>query len=81
MNTYPSVLSSTVAERGQVTIPKQLRDRLGLSPGTQLEFTAEEGRLVAVKRQSVDPVDAVFGVISIPGGTDVLIEELRGPVR
>ncbi|MBL8932738.1 MAG: AbrB/MazE/SpoVT family DNA-binding domain-containing protein, partial [Kineosporiaceae bacterium] len=39
----------TVSEKGQVTIPKQLRDRLGIEPGQQLEFSEEDGRLVARK--------------------------------
>jgi antitoxin PrlF len=31
-------MKAVVAERGQVTIPKRLRDRLGIRPGTVLEF-------------------------------------------
>lgn len=38
-----------VAERGQVTIPKALRQTLGIGAGTVLEFAAENGRLIAVK--------------------------------
>ena len=42
-------MKARVAERGQVTIPKRLRDRLGVKPGTVLEFSEEHGRLIAVK--------------------------------
>ena len=42
-------MKARVAERGQATIPKRLRDRLGVKPGTVLEFNEEHGRLIAVK--------------------------------
>ena len=36
----------TVSEKGQVTLPKQLRDQLGIVPGTRLQFAVEaDGRL------------------------------------
>ena len=41
-----------VSEKGQVTIPKHLRDRLGIKAGQVLEFHEESGRLVAVKAWS-----------------------------
>lgn len=31
-------MSSTVTTKGQVTIPKQMREYLGLEPGSQVEF-------------------------------------------
>ncbi len=32
-----------ITSKGQVTIPKQIRDRLGLLPGTEVEFIEENG--------------------------------------
>jgi AbrB family looped-hinge helix DNA binding protein len=40
-------MKAKVAERGQVTIPKALRERLGIVPGTVLDFFEEQGRLIA----------------------------------
>ena len=38
---------ATVTSKGQITIPKGIRDRLGINPGDRLEFTVdEEGNLV-----------------------------------
>jgi bifunctional DNA-binding transcriptional regulator/antitoxin component of YhaV-PrlF toxin-antitoxin module len=37
-----------------VTIPKAIRERLGLRPGTVLEFRAENGRLVGTKAVGED---------------------------
>jgi antitoxin PrlF len=78
MNSYSMDMKSVVSERGQVTIPKVLRDRLGIRPGTELEFEAERGRLVARKMTAEDPVDAVYGILRDAGPTDEVIERLRG---
>lgn len=72
-------MKAVVSEKGQVTIPKQLRDRLGIEPGQELDFTDEDGRLVARKVHDRSPVDAVYGILTLPGGTDALVDELRGP--
>ncbi len=52
-------MRSVVSEKGQVTIPKRLRDRLGIRPGQVLDFDEEAGRLVARKGAVADPPDAV----------------------
>ena len=74
-------MKSIVSEKGQVTIPKQLRDSLGIEPGQELDFTEENGRLIARKVTNRDPVDAVYGVLTLPGGTDAFVDELRGPAE
>ena len=38
-------MSVTVTSKGQVTVPKQVRDRLGIKPGSKVDFElAEDGR-------------------------------------
>jgi AbrB family looped-hinge helix DNA binding protein len=71
-------MKARVAERGQVTIPKPLRERLGVTPGTVLEFSEEEGRLIAVKSRSADPVASVMGRLGRKIDTDAVLAELRG---
>lgn len=39
-----------VGERGQVTIPKDIRDRFGIGPDTEVEFTVEGGQILLRKR-------------------------------
>ena len=39
----------TVGDRGQVTIPKALRDRFGLAPRARVEFHVVDGELVLRK--------------------------------
>ena len=74
-------MKAVVSEKGQVTIPKQVRDRLGIVPGQELDFTEEDGRLVARKVQDRDPVTAVYGILTLPSGSDALVDELRGPAE
>ncbi len=71
-------MNSRVSEKGQVTIPKQLRDRLGIRAGAELEWEEQQGHLVATKVSVRDPVDAVYGVLKLNRPTDELLAELRG---
>ena len=51
-------MSTTVTRKGQVTIPKPVRDRLNLKPGSAVDFElAADGRVVLVKagRKSAPP--------------------------
>ena len=37
---------SRVTSKGQVTIPKRVRDHLGIKPGSEVEFVLGEGRII-----------------------------------
>ena len=39
-----------VTEKGQVTIPKHIRDKAGIRPGTEVDFRLEDGKVVVLKR-------------------------------
>lgn len=41
-----------VTEKGQITIPKELRDALGIGAGTEVEFERQEDALVVRKSAS-----------------------------
>jgi antitoxin PrlF len=78
MNSEMKSMKARIAERGQVTIPKRLRERLGMKPGTVLEFSEEHGRLIAVKGATADPVSEVYGCLGRKIGTDAIMAQLRG---
>ena len=40
-----------IGERGQVTIPKEIRERFGLGPETEVEFNVVQGSIVLKKSQ------------------------------
>jgi len=71
-------MKTSVSEKGQVTIPKPLRDRLGIRPGHVLDFREERGRLVATKATVEDPVESVYGILKLKRPTNQLITSLRG---
>jgi antitoxin PrlF len=71
---------STVSEKGQITVPKRLRERLGIHPGDRLDLVEDGGRLVATKTAlgSGDPVAAAYGTLNLEASTDEAIRALRG---
>ena len=80
MNNYTSSMNEEVivSEKGQVTIPKRLRDSMGIRPGQVLAFREERGQLVATKAAAVDPVASVYGTLQLDRTSDDVMAELRG---
>ena len=78
MNSYNKDMKSTLSERGQITIPKKIREQLGLRPGQELEFETRDGLLIGRKRMVGDPVSAVTAILN-PLDVDRALEESRGP--
>lgn len=74
-------MKTIVSEKGQVTIPKAVRDRLGLRAGTVLEFRAEAGKLIGTKSVAPDVFKKWRGSGKLPGGAlvDEHLRRARGP--
>ena len=79
-------MQTTLTRKGQVTIPKHIRDSLSLQPGCKLIFDVNDaGELVLrkdgpVKEQRPDRFDRAVGAAEIKLGcsTDEYMEFLRG---
>ena len=71
-------MQCSIGERGQVTIPKEVRRELGLRPGMRLDVTVENGA-VLLRRPSIDSALEVWeSSAEIPfGATDEFIATLR----
>jgi len=68
-----------ISERGQITIPKALRDQFGLHMNVEVELIpTKDGLLMQKRSRSKHPVDRVFGILNKPSDTDSYIEEVRG---
>jgi len=53
-----------ISERGQITIPKALRDRFGMHHNVEIEITpAEQGLLIQKRTTAQHPVDRVSGIL------------------
>ncbi len=72
-------MEATVAERGQITLPKAVRDALGLTKGSKLKVELIDGRIV-LRKDVNDALSRVRGVLKLPPGvtTDDIMRELRG---
>jgi len=40
-----------VTIKGQVTIPQEIREKLGITPAVEIDFIEEKGRIYLVKRR------------------------------
>lgn len=79
-----------VTTKGQVTIPKAIRDRAGLRPGSEVDFSIENGRVVLTrppsdtsqeerrKREFREYLDRVEGTLNLGMSTDEFMQLLRG---
>lgn len=72
-------MEATVAERGQITLPKEVRDALGLVKGTKLTIEIEHGKIV-MRKNVREALERVRGRFKLPDGmtTDDVMRELRG---
>ncbi|MFB6191104.1 MAG: AbrB/MazE/SpoVT family DNA-binding domain-containing protein [Candidatus Nanohaloarchaea archaeon] len=64
-----------VSEKGQVTIPKEYREKFGIRSGDEVRFVEEDGELVVKKKKtSFDDYEGYLGDVDV----DEKMEELRG---
>jgi AbrB family looped-hinge helix DNA binding protein len=77
-------MPTTLTSKGQVTIPKQIRDALDLAPGCEVDFAVNrDGEVVIHKvgarpRRKHDRFDAARGKADVKWRTDDLMALLRG---
>ncbi|PSN83223.1 AbrB family transcriptional regulator [Candidatus Marsarchaeota G2 archaeon ECH_B_SAG-F08] len=56
----------TVDERGRIVIPKEIRDKLNLNEGSEVEISVEDGRIIInVKKISVEDIYGIAGKESV----------------
>ncbi len=72
------VADVTLAARGQIVIPKQARDALGLKPGARLSVRVEGSRLLIEKRVALDLSRWVGKAVDDGLTTEQALTELRG---
>lgn len=77
-------MATTLTSKGQVTIPKQIRDALNLAPGSSVEFAVNREGEVVIHRIGARPsrkrdrFEAARGKADVKWRTDDLMTLLRG---
>lgn len=74
--------SSTISSKGQVTVPIEVRVRLGLREGDRVEFLTEGGVAILRPARNIEnPFEAYAGKLgTFPGGKEEIgnwISEMR----
>lgn len=60
-----------LSAKGQLVIPKSIRNALGLHPGTQLQIQLVEQKIILEPLDVQSPIDALYGKFA---GSDLLAE-------
>ncbi|MDE5457496.1 AbrB/MazE/SpoVT family DNA-binding domain-containing protein [Bradyrhizobium sp. CSA112] len=75
-------MATTVTSKGQVTIPKPVREHLGIAPGSQVEFRrAIDGSIVIEKVEATREPSRLAKLVGIAGpgpSTDEIMAITRG---
>ena len=73
--------TARVTSRGRITIPKQVRERLGLRPGDELAFVEDAQGWQIRKEADASRFERYRGHLRRLRGRapDELVEEMRGP--
>ena len=71
-----------VTTKGQVTIPQAIREKLGITPSTEVDFVEEKGRVYLVKRKGDNITSHKFrnlrGIATVKMTTDEIMALTRG---
>jgi AbrB family looped-hinge helix DNA binding protein len=72
-------MDATVAERGQITLPKAIRDALGLSKGTRLKVELDGSRII-IRKDVDDAISRARGRFRLDGfeSVDDAMRAVRG---
>lgn len=75
-----TTIVAKVTSKGQITVPKSVRERLGLQPGDVLEFVEDAGRMIIRRRDQGSRFRKYRGHLRQLAGrdTDAVVAELRG---
>ncbi len=73
-------MATKITSKGQITLPKKVRDGLGLKPGDEIEFIAEKGEFKIRKLLPANPFSGYRGYLKDLAGREPeeLVKDLRG---
>ena len=68
------MIESAVTTKGQTTLPRRVREQLGLQPGDRIRYILSEGEVRLLKARSVMELE---GMLARPGQPAVTLEEME----
>lgn len=72
-------LYSTITSKGQITVPKEVRERLGLREGDTIAFIPIDGSALLLPRNK--PAESIFGLLSEYAKPGATLEDYDEAVR
>ena len=66
---------ASMTDKGQVTVPKDIRDRLGIAAGSKLDLEVQDDGTIRV-RVLVRGAGNLFGIVRRPGMTPQSIDAM-----
>lgn len=70
---------ATITSKGQVTVPKNIRDQLNITAGTQLDFTLNNDGTISVRPLNRTAL-SIVGILKRPGQKAVTIEQMNDTI-
>ncbi len=77
------MVTATMTSKGQLTVPKEIRDRLGLAPGDKVEFVQGDDRAVVMRKRRAVPVRELFRTLpegAVPKGQKAIDDAIADQV-
>lgn len=71
---------STLSTKGQLVVPKEVRDFLRVRPGDRIDFVVRDDGQVTIRPAVVD-IHELRGLLHAPGREPVSVEEMNQAVR
>ena len=77
--------TATMTSKGQITVPKEIRDRLGLEAGRRIDFEIDRSGRLVLRPKSRD-IRALRGIVKSPCKRPLTLREMdeaiaRGAAR
>lgn len=74
--------TTTLTSKGQITLPKAIRERLALKQGDRLMVAAESDGRITLERERQPPTDSAYGLLRrLAKKRPVSVAEMRAAVR
>jgi AbrB family looped-hinge helix DNA binding protein len=77
------MVTATMTSKGQLTVPKEIRDRLGLAPGDKVEFVDGDDRKVVLRKRRAISVRELFRTLpegAVPKGQEAIDDAIAEQV-